>query len=204
MKCSNSKCDRDANPLLGSGKFCSRSCANSRVRSEETKKKIGEGVKRTGIIREPLSGDSLLKWKTSIKKTYAARYASKSFDDLSVGQKRRRVLEEQNHACADCGITEWKSLPITLEMDHKDGNTENNSRDNLWALCPNCHSVTDTWRGRNKVKINMVKEVSNDVLLHALQTEPSIRQALLKVGLSARGNNYQRAKSLLDNSVTVM
>jgi 5-methylcytosine-specific restriction endonuclease McrA len=196
MKCKNINCKAEANPTLGSGKFCSRSCANSRVRTKEVRLKISKGVKRTGATRPPLTGESLERWKLSIKKAYEKKYISKSFDELSVWQRRRRVIEEQNGCCADCGLAEWKSLPINLEVDHKDGNTDNNSRENLWALCPNCHSTTETWRGRNKPSFNGYNRVSDSELIDALNTESTIRKALLKVGLAAKGKNYSRAKKL--------
>jgi len=40
--------------------------------------------------------------------------------------------------------------PIPLELDHIDGNHQNNALDNLRLLCPNCHSLTPTFRGKNK------------------------------------------------------
>lgn len=199
MKCKNTNCQLEANPNLGSGKFCSRSCANSRIRTKEVRLKISKGVKRTGATRPPLTGESLERWKLSIKQAYKEKYISKSFDELSVWQKRRRLIEEQNGCCADCGISEWKSQPISLEVDHKDGNTDNNTRENLWAICPNCHSTTETWRGRNKPSLNGSIKVSDVELLEALNTEPTIRKALLKVGLAAKGNNYSRAKQLKES-----
>lgn len=155
------------------------------------------GVKKSGKRRGPLTEEALSRWKSSIKLCYEKKYNSKSFDELSIWQKRKRVLEEQNNKCADCGLSEWKFKPITLEVDHKDGNTDNNSRENLWAICPNCHSTTDTWRGRNKPRYNGQKIVEDFVLLEALKSESNIRCALLKVGLAAKGGNYARAKRLL-------
>jgi hypothetical protein len=52
--------------------------------------------------------------------------------------------------CYSCGLTNWKSLPIPLELEHRNGNPQDNSLDNLTLLCPNCHALTATYRGKNK------------------------------------------------------
>ncbi|MFA6159158.1 MAG: HNH endonuclease signature motif containing protein [Candidatus Paceibacterota bacterium] len=49
------------------------------------------------------------------------------------------------------------SLPLTLEIDHIDGNPENNEKENLRLLCPNCHSQTSTYRGKNAGRISNSK-----------------------------------------------
>ncbi len=64
---------------------------------------------------------------------------------------KRYIFEKYNNKCAICG---WgKTNPYTnlipLEIEHKDGNFENNSEDNLILLCPNCHSLTATYKGAN-------------------------------------------------------
>ena len=64
----------------------------------------------------------------------------------------RYVLEKQNYQCAICGISTWNDLKITLELDHVDGDSTNNSENNLRCLCPNCHSQTDTYKAKNKGK----------------------------------------------------
>jgi 5-methylcytosine-specific restriction endonuclease McrA len=195
MKCL--KCGTAHDGSLGSGKYCSRACANSRTRTDETKKKISEGVKRTDARRAPLSGESLERWKQSRKLTYEQRYQAKTFEELGISQIRRRVIEEQKKCCADCGVSEWKTIPITLELDHKDGNRLNNNRDNLWALCPNCHSTTETWRGRNKRRGGRGHQLVTDEMLQTVLSEHStVRQALLAVGLAPMGGNYKRAKKL--------
>ncbi|MGB2240169.1 MAG: HNH endonuclease [Pseudomonadales bacterium] len=53
--------------------------------------------------------------------------------------------------CSSCGIgDEWNGKPITLQLDHINGVNNDHRLDNLRMLCPNCHSQTDTWCGRNK------------------------------------------------------
>lgn len=64
---------------------------------------------------------------------------------------RKRLINEGifEKVCYSCGIEIWLGKPISLELEHIDGDRMNNSRDNLTLLCPNCHAQTDTYRGRN-------------------------------------------------------
>ncbi|MEU9860417.1 HNH endonuclease signature motif containing protein [Streptomyces sp. NPDC047971] len=48
--------------------------------------------------------------------------------------------------CAECGTgPEWHGKPMTLEIDHTNGDWSDDRAENLRLLCPNCHAVTDTW-----------------------------------------------------------
>jgi hypothetical protein len=51
--------------------------------------------------------------------------------------------------CLICGITDWNGKKLNMELDHIDGNKYNHSLLNLRLLCPNCHSQTETFRGKN-------------------------------------------------------
>lgn len=73
----------------------------------------------------------------------------KTFDELiSNSAIRCRLIKERGYKCETCNLSEWQSKPITLELEHTDGNNRNSERSNLRLLCPNCHSQTDTWRRR--------------------------------------------------------
>jgi HNH endonuclease len=63
----------------------------------------------------------------------------------------RRVLTEiKGYKCSCCGISEHNGKPLTLQVDHIDGNAGDNNPNNLRLICPNCHSQTDTFSARNK------------------------------------------------------
>ena len=101
----------------------------------------------------------------------------------------------KGHRCENCGLTSWMNQPISLEVHHVDGDYLNNDIDNLKLLCPNCHSLTDNYRGKN---INSgIKSISDNEFVEALKNSPNIRQALKRVGLTAKGGNYQRARELI-------
>jgi hypothetical protein len=53
-------------------------------------------------------------------------------------------------ACATCGATEWFGRPLSLQLHHVNGDGKDNRIENLQLLCPNCHSLTDNWGGRNR------------------------------------------------------
>lgn len=79
-----------------------------------------------------------------------SRIISADISALGHGGRRKRVLLEQDGKCNKCGIDNWQGKPISLELEHIDGNNKNNDRSNLECLCPNCHAQTSTWRGRNR------------------------------------------------------
>ncbi|MEU6946290.1 HNH endonuclease [Streptomyces sp. NPDC046316] len=65
--------------------------------------------------------------------------------------KRAMAAAGLSEHCAHCGNeATWRGHPLPLEVDHIDGDWRNNRIENLRFLCPNCHSTTDTYRGRGK------------------------------------------------------
>lgn len=69
------------------------------------------------------------------------------------GQYTRNRLVESGHIddkCSKCGLgNEWNNETLVLQLEHTDGDSLNNEILNLTLLCPNCHSQTKTYAGRN-------------------------------------------------------
>lgn len=105
------------------------------------------------------------------------------------------IINLRSRKCEKCGLTEWLGQPINLEIHHIDGDHNNNELSNIQLLCPNCHSYTENFRGKN---INTGKiKVSEEDFVEALYESNNISQALRKVGLSSGSGNYKRANELI-------
>ncbi len=80
-------------------------------------------------------------------------YLSTSIN-LQTNKIKKKILEEniKPHRCECCGLEKWLNQPIPLELHHIDGDRTHNELDNYKLLCPNCHSFTDSYRGKNSRK----------------------------------------------------
>ena len=159
MKCK--KCGKEtSNP-----KFCSRSCsasASNKGRNRHTGEIVG--VRRCPICELVLSYEQ--KRYCSYECASEGRYEASVNDWLagdSVGHTKAGVLrspvkrwlrELQNGKCALCHRSEWTNdnynKPIPLEGDHVDGNWKNSRPENIRLICPTCHALTPTYRGKNR------------------------------------------------------
>lgn len=166
------------------GTFCSRKCANSRTFSDESKKKRGETYSLwykslTEKEKEEYNSKKTTKEvRQKRKENLERKYENTPFAELPYSRKKSKVLKEQNNQCLTCGLSEWLNNPIKFELDHIDGNTENNIRTNLRVLCPNCHSQTPTFRKGFKNK-----SPSEDDIIEAYNSSTSMTEILSKLGL---------------------
>jgi 5-methylcytosine-specific restriction endonuclease McrA len=91
-------------------------------------------------------------YKQNISDWLSKKITGKKADGRPSDFVRKYLLEETNYKCSSCG---WgKPNPVNgiiyLEVDHIDGSRENGYRENLRVLCPNCHTLTDTYKTLNK------------------------------------------------------
>ena len=68
---------------------------------------------------------------------------------------KRRLIKEglKNAICECCGLSEWQGATIPLELHHLNGDNRDHRLENLQLLCPNCHALTESYRGKNKKKL---------------------------------------------------
>lgn len=98
---------------------------------------------RRGETRRPRTPEGLLVEQTA---AHPRRIQS---DRLRWAMTATGIAEQ----CALCGTEAvWRGQPLPLEVDHIDGNWRDNRIENLRFLCPNCHSTTDSYRGRGKAR----------------------------------------------------
>lgn len=182
-------------------KFCNSSCSatyNNRKRklSDDTKSKISNSLRaRDEVYVESENAKSGRKRAAEKRRKDSIEILMiADFEELSLIRKKKRVRIEQDGKCIICNISEWLGTPITLEVDHIDGDNSNNSRENLRALCPNCHSQTETWRGANHRKV----KIDDEKLIDLIKESKSIREVIIKSGMSVSSHSYKRINLLIE------
>jgi 5-methylcytosine-specific restriction endonuclease McrA len=112
---------------------------------------INKAIKVYSIDISHFKGQAWNKGRSFGPKRPLSDYLSNSYP-IQSHKLRLRLIEEglKPIKCESCKSTKWLGKPVPLELDHIDGNHENNCLENLRLLCPNCHSMTSTFRGKNK------------------------------------------------------
>ena len=191
------QCGSDGRYFLKNGKLC---CSESHNSCPALRKRNAEGLKRA--YKEGRKKSHFTDEHRAITiKNRKDKVVEDLFTEASATYRSNHYLEKIIRdfellpwKCSCCNIESWQGKNITLELDHIDGNAHNCKLENLRLLCPNCHSQTDTFRGRSMNTGK--KKVSDNQLIDSIKSSPNIRQALIGVGLSPRGGNYARALKL--------
>lgn len=118
-------------------------------------KRISTLIKRLDFLDIDYSKIHYVK-KSGCTKKYSFNEVFKKNNNISPYTVREhfKKLTKDSYNCAICGLgPEWNGKPLVLTMDHIDGNHNNNEFSNLRWLCPNCDRQTETYSGKNKIRI---------------------------------------------------
>ena len=192
-------CGKEATNILRNGKHI---CGKGPSSCDVNKKKNSGGGKRLG--RSTVEQYANLSQETKDRMAWSRGKdltpLENIFNETSVYSTtfiRSKILSRgmKEYQCEGCGLDEWQGQKLGLDLDHINGNNRDNRLENLRFLCPNCHSLTHTYKGKN---INSgKKKVSDEEIIAAYTSEGNIRKALIKVGLTAKGGNYIRVQKLI-------
>ena len=139
-------------------KFCNSSCSatyNNMLREKKTRYCINCGNVLNNRSQKVFCSlncsteyryvEYIKRWKNGEESGIAGEYG--------ISQNIRRYLKEKyDNKCQLCGWGEINTFTgnVPLEVHHIDGDYTNNTEENLQLLCPNCHSLTETFKNSNK------------------------------------------------------
>jgi len=145
-----------------SDKKITKAAQNSRTMTEAAAKcKINFLTYRKRAIKLNVYNPNLL-GKNLEKKHFFSRtlnyflkvLAGEIRNGYSISKVKNKLFKYKikKYECEICKISSWMGKEIKLQLHHKDGNCYNNIFINLQILCPNCHSQTENFNGRNRKK----------------------------------------------------
>lgn len=143
------KCDEPLPFTKRWNKFCGSSCAASFNNNRK-------GTGSTGVCADcgketsNRSGTPNKFCDLCISLGKHIRRTQRSKDANCEKALRSYLLRTRPHQCEGCRGKTWLGLPIPLEVDHQDGDATNNEEENLRLLCPNCHALCPTSKGKNR------------------------------------------------------
>lgn len=149
------KCNKPISYSRRENIYCSSSCSaivNNKLRKKQLAKCLScdNTIKRKKSVFCCSKCERVYKFVEKLKKWCLGEdvYSGKVIKKPVI--IKRLVITMNGYVCEICGLSNlYNGEKLTLELDHIDGNATNNKKDNVRLLCPNCHGLTPTFKGKN-------------------------------------------------------
>lgn len=120
--------------------------------------------------------------------------------EVSQSTVKKRFMAKVKYECAICSVGSWNNAPLSLQLDHVDGDNKNNLMSNLRLLCPNCHSQTENFGSKNKTFKLHKKANINDKVIFTSQTVKKERVKKVRATfVSDKEKRQSQADKILEN-----
>lgn len=152
------ECFECKSKILYPNKFCSHSCSasyNNKIKVKKVEQKIVNSIESIKNICKNCNKTCTKKFcSQKCSSDYRYKIGKELWLDTGCEVDNRRLkrylIDLNGYSCDVCGIHTWNNSPITLEIDHINGNSQDCNRSNVRLICPNCHSQTSTYKSKNK------------------------------------------------------
>ncbi len=118
------------------------------------------------------------------------------FINMHKNTLKRHLIKIRGYMCESCTHSTWMGKPIPLELHHIDGNRHNNTEENGKLLCPNCHTFTPNFKGKN-IKTRQTSAAKDEEIKIVIPRCQSIKEVITVVGLSSSIVNYDRVRNII-------
>lgn len=107
--------------------------------------------------------------------SYAWKLTKEKIDSGLHPANKKYIIEKFGNICSECGLDNtWNGKVLSLQLDHIDGNSDNNAVDNLRILCPNCHTQTETFGSKQRNGLGIKKITKRNMYLRTYQSSEII------------------------------
>lgn len=149
-------------------KFCNNSCSAHYNNLRKIKKDFGNCKNCNNKLNKSIKKYCNNKCQGEFKRSELFKLindGNNKTTEISAKMHKMYLIEKHGNKCMDCG---WcKIHPITnnvpIQLEHIDGNSDNNCLDNLKLLCPNCHSLTITYGSLNKNGRDSIRNIKRKI-----------------------------------------